>query len=420
MGNTPNKKHGVSYLEIDQLDKTNTDYKYVDGSEKKEQLTVLQIIAQTYFGINANELKEKYDTDGLVEFYIIHDCSKALEIFTEKKNYFMLGNLYRYSEYIGKNYATAMKYYQQAVNADCSYALIRIGDMYNEGQGVDVDYTKAMNYYQQAVTLGNSNASVAIGTMYKEGHGVNADHATAMSYYQQAVTLDNSRALVRIGNMYKDGHGVDADYNTAMVYYQQAITMGCITSIKQLRTAQERIKYYQTFADVGYYDMLVIMGHDKYNNKNMNEAFSCYQRAAELGLSNGLAELGDMYRNGHGVKQDEYKAIEYFQQAIAMGNVRAQKYFNDISANVIANYENHNKQNRLEEKINKMQQTVNNLERVGTSLEKKINILTDKLDNFTQQLTTLASRFSESMQQSEEKFNKFIEQFSSNTTLIIE
>ena len=234
MGNTPNKKHGVSYLEIDQLDKTNTDYKYVDGSEKKEQLTVLQIIAQTYFGINANELKEKYDTDGLIEYYIKRDYSKALEIFTEKKNYLMLGNMYCFGRGVVRDYTKAIYFYQKAIDTGCSCAVINMGNMYYNGREVDQNYTIAIKYYQKAVLMGNSVALVEMGDMHYYGKGVEQDEYKALEYYKKAMIMGNSNALVEMGNMHYHGKGVKKNEYKAVEYFQQALAMGNIDAIKYL------------------------------------------------------------------------------------------------------------------------------------------------------------------------------------------
>ncbi|EJK71000.1 hypothetical protein THAOC_07598, partial [Thalassiosira oceanica] len=55
--------------------------------------------------------------------------------------------------------------------------------------------------------------------------------------------------------------------------------------------------------------------------KNTRKAFELYTEAAELGSTDALFSLGTAYRQGHGVQQDEAKAVEFFAKAAMQGHV---------------------------------------------------------------------------------------------------
>ena len=210
MGNIQkNSKH--SYLALDQIedslnvvdtskDSLNDSKQQVETSNnvypklEKKSCTDdndLLPIARDRFGISVDELKEKHDTDGLVEYYIKKNYSKALEIFTEKKNYLMLGNLYSNKDYLRSRYDKAIYYYQLAINAGCSYALVNMGNIYYYGRGVEQSYTEAFKYFQRAAEMGNSKVLSEMGHMYHNGKGVEYDEYKALEYYEKAIQLGN-------------------------------------------------------------------------------------------------------------------------------------------------------------------------------------------------------------------------------------
>jgi len=55
----------------------------------------------------------------------------------------------------------------------------------------------------------------------------------------------------------------------------------------------------------------------KYEKK---EKFDLMKKAADLGHTEAIEEIGDAYRNGEGVQQDVSLAIEYFKKAALKGN----------------------------------------------------------------------------------------------------
>lgn len=48
-----------------------------------------------------------------------------------------------------------------------------------------------------------------------------------------------------------------------------------------------------------------------------------YEESADLNNSSAINKLGNLYRNGHGVKQDYLKAKNYFEQSADLNNSNA-------------------------------------------------------------------------------------------------
>jgi hypothetical protein len=54
--------------------------------------------------------------------------------------------------------------------------------------------------------------------------------------------------------------------------------------------------------------------------QDYEEAFKNLLQAAELGLAEAQAAIGEMYKNGHGVPKDEEEAVEWYQKAADQGD----------------------------------------------------------------------------------------------------
>jgi len=100
-------------------------------NKAEETLSHLQYIAQNYFKINEDELKSKYDTEGMVEYYINKNYALAFDIFIRKRNYLMLGVMYCLDRCVNKDYNIAMEYYKHTVALSNSQALVQIDKLYN-------------------------------------------------------------------------------------------------------------------------------------------------------------------------------------------------------------------------------------------------------------------------------------------------
>ena len=68
-----------------------------------------------------------------------------------------------------------------------------------------------------------------------------------------------------------------------------------------------------------------------YSKYNYSEAFKFCSVAAEQGDASSQFNLGLLYANGRGVKQDYFKAVEWYQKAAEQGHPLAQIYLDRLS-----------------------------------------------------------------------------------------
>jgi TPR repeat protein len=66
------------------------------------------------------------------------------------------------------------------------------------------------------------------------------------------------------------------------------------------------------------------IGQEYYKNKNDEEAFAWYHKAALQNQADAQAQVGDMYRRGQGVSQDYQQAMGWLMKAASAGNAEAQ------------------------------------------------------------------------------------------------
>ena len=71
----------------------------------------------------------------------------------------------------------------------------------------------------------------------------------------------------------------------------------------------------------------------KISESNFTEAFKYCKKAAEQGEVHAQYNLGIMYANGRGVKQDLFNAKEWYQKAADQGYAKAQCYLGVMYAN---------------------------------------------------------------------------------------
>ncbi|RGB39523.1 kinase-like domain-containing protein [Rhizophagus diaphanus] len=110
---------------------------------------------------------------------------------------------------------------------------------------------------------------------------------------------DNPKSITLFGSFNYFGIGTDIDERKAFELYQKAADLGNTDGINNL----------------GYcYDVGIGTKFDK------RKAFELYQKTADLGDADGINNLGYCYQYGTGTDIDEKKAFELYRKAAGLGN----------------------------------------------------------------------------------------------------
>lgn len=99
-----------------------------------------------------------------------------------------------------------------------------------------------------------------------------------------------------VGQMYASGTGVEKDLDESLVWLKKA-------------------------ADQGDAEALYHIGRVLAVRGDLSGAMSWYQKSANLGYSRAMCRLAANYELGRGVEKDNEKAFEYFEKAMAAGNI---------------------------------------------------------------------------------------------------
>ena len=295
---------------------------------------------------------EAGSTDGLASIGLLYQYGTGVEQSYEKAlawyqkvidaedmdGYWMQGNVYREAE----EYETAVKCYEIAAEKgeNCRYAAIyELARAYRYGVGAEENFPLALDYYQRAASNGVVEAMFDLGAMYAGGEGVAQDFDIANYWYEMAAFEgESAKAFGELGIAYYFGRGdKDVDYDKAREYFERALKEGeeeYLYPLGRIYYDEEQydkaMEYYlQAAANDNEYQSLAEddIG-DMYRNgngvkRNLKKAIEWYKKGAEHDNANSMCSLGHMYESGEGVEKDSVQAAHWTLLAAKQGDVTA-------------------------------------------------------------------------------------------------
>lgn len=214
-------------------------------------------------------------------------------------------------------------------------ALLALAWMYHTGtESVEKNNTKALHYFKKAGELGEGRGAFNAGVIYDE----NGNNDLALIWYKKAATCGDHNAMYNLGLMYAEGQGVLQDYSKAIYWYEKADLLGHIEATYNMGVMEKRgqglaLNYEGALKK---YKKAALAGHDRaaYNAgalyeqvfKDDESAFIWYEKAANLGLTEGMFEIGKMYHQGVGVVANNEAAELWLMKAYKLGNSSAKNY----------------------------------------------------------------------------------------------
>ncbi len=218
----------------------------------------------------------------------------------------IMGELY----FNNKDYAQAMKWYQEAANNDNPAAQNKIGELYKEGLGVKQDYLTAANWFVKSAAKRYDPAQLNLGVLYENGLGLAKDYSNAMGLYVQAARQGNAVASYKAGYFLQNGLGADKNIKSAIGWYKKAAEAGNVDSLLAL-------------------GWICLKGLS--DEPNYNAARIWYSRAANSGNAEAQNMLGYLYQNGLGAQQDINEAIKWYKLAAKNGNKDAEAALSSVN-----------------------------------------------------------------------------------------
>ncbi|MBD5246306.1 MAG: sel1 repeat family protein [Barnesiella sp.] len=257
------------------------------------------------------------------------------------------------SDYLGVYYCQKDQYdkakdeFNKAFPNNNPLALKYIAGMYDSGHGVKKDYSKAREYYRQSAMKGNAGAAAKYGLKLQRDFYGTVDMPAAFEWIYIGGDLGDDSARSNL-ELPLRGERFGDDQRTALMRRALAIGEEWNNMHKtKLRTSK---LYNEGFAgglssmgkkaQSGDQWANFYLGSMSYNNEFLNRRYElvleCYE---PLIKSNTLPKpalalvyerLGEMYRNGHGVKANKTKAAQYTRTAANLGSLPAYKIIENI------------------------------------------------------------------------------------------
>ncbi len=192
-------------------------------------------------------------------------------------------------------------------------------DAYQQGR-----YKIAYKGFRNAALTGDSDAQYNLAVMLYSGKGVARDKAEAVYWFVKAAEAGDQSAQYNLGVLFSTDEELPDEYpqmENGEIYFE----IGSAGSSSNLEKA---FKWYKMAAEQGHVSAQLNLGV-MYNQGNgvkqdYKEAAKWYQMAAEQDNTKAQLNLGILYDLGHGVERDVAKAAEYYKKAAKKGMRDAQ------------------------------------------------------------------------------------------------
>ncbi len=205
----------------------------------------------------------------------------------------------------------ALHWFELAADQGNAYAQQMLGDAYAEGRGVPRNLKVAADWREKAAKRGNVQAQASLGKMYLYGEGVPHDDEKAEQWLHRAAVEGNSEAQFLLGKMYKAGtNSVARNETLGDNWLAKSAAQGY----------DDAVKFLHFMEDIGF------QMEEKFYNR-----MPSLQKLATDGDAEAQYQLAIRYESGaYGVKQDNEKALYWFNLAANTGHPLAMKSLADI------------------------------------------------------------------------------------------
>ncbi|MEE8104530.1 MAG: hypothetical protein V3T86_03245 [Planctomycetota bacterium] len=262
---------------------------------------------------------------------------------------YAIAGLYYNGEGVPKDIKETARWYALAAKGGRPEHVLTYGHVLNNGGGVTKDVTRATEHFRRAAEGGNAAAAVQYGIALRRGLGVRrddsgsikwfriasragnaqADHWMAASYLRGEGVKKNPVAGIRslkrsalngraaasfaLGTCYERGNGVGKSLAEADRWFGRAAEMGHKPALERL---QKRTDAPSARSELALLHAIGVPGVEKDLEKVRKLAW----QAAQQGDAKAAWLLGEIYRDGLGVKRNKMLANTYTASAAARGS----------------------------------------------------------------------------------------------------
>jgi hypothetical protein len=292
---------------------------------------------------------------------------------------FEIGSMYFYGEGVARDLAEALKWFRQSAEHGFADAMAFVAWMYRDGEGTTADEVEAARWFQRAADTGDADAKRWLAVLKNTGGtavkaeaaylrgteiaGPSTDdqkvkdawpwfayakrlgHARAAEWIEEfstegaapetplkefdeglaayqaenfsealakwtvAAEKGSATAMFNLGVLHQTGEGLPVDNAQALAWLEKAVTK----KKSGAATAVRRVKGNIAFDE----------GLAAFNANDYGRAMKEWQRAADLGITSAMLNIGVMYGNGNGVAADLQQELAWYRRAGDAGDKNA-------------------------------------------------------------------------------------------------
>lgn len=178
-------------------------------------------------------------------------------------------------------------------------AMLTLGTMYERGIGAGRNFTNALNWYAKAAAAGLAEGYYNVGVCYEIGMGSAVDMSRAFANFEKSAELGLNQGLYKLAGFYFNGVATDKNEPWGVELLGRAAAAG----------------HSQALNDLGAIAFEGTHGQAK----DIDKAFDCFTRAAEMGNGEAMKNLAVFYRDGLGRPADPVQELKWYALARLAG-----------------------------------------------------------------------------------------------------
>ena len=260
-----------------------------------------------------------------------------------------MGIRYRDGEWVERDLEKAFEWFQKSAKAEDANGMCLLGDCYRDGEGTEQDIEKAIQWYEKSAEKENCYGMLRLADLYDTGEFVEQNSQLAAKWYRKAADAGNRDAMYYVAYNYEYGDGVEQNEAEAKKWYRKAADEGCAPAQRRIgdyyvdeEKYKDAMRWYEKAAEQGdgasFNEIGLMYSNGNGVRQDVNKAFGWFQRSAEAGYGWGMYNLAHCYENGSGVQKNLKLAGEWYAKAADEGIKPAIKWVNGyiIDADVMA------------------------------------------------------------------------------------
>ncbi len=278
---------------------------------------------------------------------VIKDDKKAIDYFSQAAQ-MDLGSTF---EKI-KPFLCNPSNFLQIASSNCSAAAYNLGEIYcgiNHGPNINCsdyvgkNFELAYKYYLLAAKKNDVKAQCALGRQYFYGWGIEKNEGQGFFWFEKAAISGDSIAQYYVGLCYDNGLGIESDLNKALHWYEKSAEQGDLDAKMQLAYGNILGRYSKQDIPLGNKQLEQLIEQDHANSlfllglcllgliniegkqipKDLAKGFSYIARAAELEKLEAQTLLARLYFCGQHCEKDLDKASYWLRRAVTFKDPEA-------------------------------------------------------------------------------------------------